>query len=184
MGSDDLFKKRKKDRRRKKETREIKPKILIVCEGEKTEPYYFKSFKITSAKIKICGVGMNTESLVKHTKDLYDKYNQNFDHVWCVFDRDDFKKNSFLNAFSLAKKYDFNIAYSNEAFELWYLLHFEFYNSALHRNDYIKKLNQLLRRKYEKNDAAIYDEIKNKQEFAITNAKKLLDINKGKNPFD
>jgi hypothetical protein len=37
---------------------------------------------------------------------------------------------------------------------------------------------------YEKNDATIYDEIKNKQEIAITNAKKLLDINKGKNPFD
>ncbi len=46
---------------------------------------------------------------------------------------------------------------------------------------YLKKEKKM---EYEKNDATIYDEIKNKQEIAITNAKKLLDINKGKNPFD
>ncbi len=39
MGSDDLF------RKRKVATRDRRPRILIVCEGEKTEPKYFESFR-------------------------------------------------------------------------------------------------------------------------------------------
>ena len=47
MGSDDLFKKRRKERRRRKyET--LTPRansFLIVTEGECTEPMYFKGMK-------------------------------------------------------------------------------------------------------------------------------------------
>jgi len=43
MGSDDLFRKRKAALERKVREREQR-RILIVCEGEKTEPNYFKSF--------------------------------------------------------------------------------------------------------------------------------------------
>jgi len=46
LGSDDLHKKRQKKRRKDKiETRKVIPyRYLIVCEGEKTEPNYFKYF--------------------------------------------------------------------------------------------------------------------------------------------
>ena len=47
MGSDDLFKKRKarklRDISRKKRTRDLYKRVLIVCEGQKTEPLYFVS---------------------------------------------------------------------------------------------------------------------------------------------
>ncbi|WP_026523772.1 MULTISPECIES: hypothetical protein [unclassified Butyrivibrio] len=47
MGSDDIFKKRRADR--KKRTHDFKtPKansFLIITEGEKTEPYYFNGLK-------------------------------------------------------------------------------------------------------------------------------------------
>lgn len=49
MGSDDLFNKRKakgaKDLARKKSKREAYEKVLIVCEGSKTEPYYFEDIR-------------------------------------------------------------------------------------------------------------------------------------------
>lgn len=49
MGSDDLFKKRKarklRDISRKKRTRELYKRVLIVCEGQKTEPLYFNSLR-------------------------------------------------------------------------------------------------------------------------------------------
>lgn len=38
--------------------------ILIVCEGENTEPSYFNQFRITSAKVEPIGEGYNTVSLV------------------------------------------------------------------------------------------------------------------------
>lgn len=63
MGSDDLFKKRKaksvKDTKRKSARREAYDRVLIVCEGTKTEPYYFEGLKaeynLHSANIRITG---------------------------------------------------------------------------------------------------------------------------------
>ncbi len=42
-------------------------RILIVCEGGRTEPNYFRSFRITSVHVNIQGKGMNTDSLVEET---------------------------------------------------------------------------------------------------------------------
>ena len=62
MGSDDLFKKKKAARaanqlERKRKNKEFKTKILIVCEGEKTEPFYFeelrKRYRLNTADIEI-----------------------------------------------------------------------------------------------------------------------------------
>lgn len=44
------------------------PTILIVCEGENTEPSYFEQFKLTSATI--IGEGYNAVSLVKQAEKL------------------------------------------------------------------------------------------------------------------
>jgi hypothetical protein len=46
--------------------------FLIVCEGEKTEPYYFKSFPVdpTVIKLDIKGEGKNTKSLVEKAIEL------------------------------------------------------------------------------------------------------------------
>lgn len=40
------------------------------------------------------------------------------------------------------------VAYSNDAFELWYLLHFQVVSSAHHRRDLDKKLGKHLGRTY------------------------------------
>lgn len=46
MGTDDLFKKaREKREARKSLNKKILDNILILCEGEKTEPNYFNGIK-------------------------------------------------------------------------------------------------------------------------------------------
>ncbi|MFH1856944.1 MAG: RloB domain-containing protein, partial [Candidatus Omnitrophota bacterium] len=67
MGTDELFHKRKRALARKIAIRSAKKHLLIVCEGTKTEPNYFKAF-ITSADVKIIGEGFNTMSLVEYAK--------------------------------------------------------------------------------------------------------------------
>lgn len=159
---------------RKVDTKEVRQRFLIVCEGEKTEPNYFRSFRVPKdvAEIDVKGVGENPSKLVNSAKDL--KEQEDYDQVWCVFDRDSWTPEDFNNAIRNAENQDFKVAYSNEAFELWYVLHFEFLNTGIPRNDYLQKLSLLLTQKYQKNSEKIYDELFDKQPTAIRNAINLL----------
>jgi hypothetical protein len=132
------------ERKRKSKVKETRVYFLIVCEGEKTEPNYFKSFK-TNVKsfvytIDILGEGSNTKDLVKRTIKARDSTSQVYDNVWAVFDRDSFTSNNFNGAIQLATTNNIKIGWSNEAFELWYLLHFQFRNSSMPRTDYKKAI--------------------------------------------
>ena len=158
--------------RRKVETRELRKSFLIVCEGEKTEPKYFEGFRVNKKLIEIKGLGYNTLSLVKEAISL--KEGNDYDQVWCVFDRDSFPAQNFNAAFESAASNNIRIAYSNEAFELWYLLHFQYYDAAIKRKEYCKMLTKSLGYKYVKNSDVIYDELLNLQSDAIRNAKRLL----------
>lgn len=120
------------------------PSILIVCEGENTEPSYFNQFRITSAKVKSVGEGYNTISLVNRALELARQ--GNYDRVWCVFDKDDFKDEDFNNAIQLAEGNGFGVAYSNQAFEYWLILHFnDHQGGGMHRDDHNEKINDLLK---------------------------------------
>jgi RloB-like protein len=171
--------------RRKEDTIPERQVVLIVCEGEKTEPYYFQSFPIDPAKVEIDGTGHNSDSLVelaiakkKKAKDKKTPYLQ----VWCVFDRDAFSGNNINRAFQLAKSNKIKIAYSNEAFELWFLLHFNFIDTACNRKDLRRKLSRLVPGGYKKNCENMYDILDDgnhkgkNQKQAINNAKKLESI--------
>ncbi len=166
---------------RKLDVREVKQRFLIVCEGKKTEPYYFKSFRVPKAIVAIEGAAGDPTRLVNSARKLADE--DEYDQVWCVFDRDEgaWTSQNFNNALQNAKTYGFHVAYSNECFELWYILHFEFLNTGLPRSDYEDKLSELLGVKYRKNDATIYQQLLVKQEIAIKYARKLLE---SYNPID
>lgn len=121
-----------------------KPTILIVCEGEKTEPSYFNQFRLTSATIKPVGEGYNTISLVNRAIQIANQ--TSYEQVWCVFDKDDFDSVDFNNAIILADANGFGIAYSNQAFEYWILLHFnDHQGGGMHRDEYNDKLNKSLK---------------------------------------
>lgn len=129
---------------RKEATKLEKPTILIVCEGENTEPSYFRQFKLATATIKPIGEGYNTVSLVKRAIQLASQ--TKYEQVWCVFDKDEFKDTDFNNAIQLAEANNFGVAYSNQAFEYWIILHFDDHQGGgMQRADYDKKINSLLK---------------------------------------
>lgn len=100
MGTDDLFHKRKakktKDLKRRKARREPFAKVLIVCEGEKTEPHYFNGLKdhyrLNSANVEVCAdrgsdpLGIYTFALERYEQEQV--AGDPFDKVFCVFDKD------------------------------------------------------------------------------------------------
>lgn len=137
-----------------------KPSIFIVCEGENTEPSYFNQFRLSSAKVKSVGEGYNTISLVNRALELSQQ--GSFDQVWCVFDKDDFNEQDFNDAIQIAKSNNFGVAYSNQAFEYWLILHFnDHQGGGMHRNDYNDKINSLLKPynvKYDGNGSKIVEE--------------------------
>lgn len=179
-------------------------RILIVCEGEKTEPLYFNWWKrqlenikriarsrtigeieitIPDDEIEVKGEGRNTKSLVQKAIELKNRPDNIVDYtqIWCVFDRDSFKPEQY-NAAIEACKGDIKAAYTNEAFELWYLLHFDYVNTGVSREQYKEKLTTCLygkksKQKYKKKDPEIYKKLlahpKADQQRAIQHAKEL-----------
>lgn len=162
------------------DTRETRERFLIVCEGEKTEPNYFRAFRVPKEVINVVGLGDNTVRIVEEAVRL--KTSGGFDQVWCVFDRDSFPVEHFNLALDLARANNIEVAYSNEAFELWYLLHFNYYDAALSRRDYADRLTRELSRRYEKNDKSMYDALLSRQPDAIRNAERLFNSYSPSNP--
>lgn len=185
---------RTKEKKRSIETKEVRVYFLIVCEGEKTEPNYFKSFK-TNVKsfvltIDAFGEASNAKDLVNRTIKYRDKSSQEYDSVWVVFDRDSFSPNNFNGAIGLAENNDIKVGWSNEAFELWYLLHFQYRNTYMSREDYKsaieKEVNDRIaaqsknkkpvKFKYQKNSIDMYAVLEKygNQQQAIKYAEKLI----------
>lgn len=115
--------------RRRAGFKPVKKTFLIVCEGENTEPEYFNAFRLTSATVKAIGKGLGTMSLVREAISVREQEKQkgkSFNFCWVVFDKDEYQ--DFDEAIEFAKKNGFEVAYSNQAFELWFLLHFKKYS--------------------------------------------------------
>lgn len=164
--------------------------FLIICEGE-TEQKYFNIFKklgndkniIIEVKLGHRKSGAVGITVVKTAIDLKDDY-YNKDEVWCVFDRDAKKENNnqqnFNQAIEFAHDNQINLAVSNDAFELWFLLHYEYYCSETHRSNINKLLISRLGGKYKSKEDIYhhlediyYNHLEDKQENAIKNATKL-----------
>lgn len=145
--------------RNKKDPKKI---VLIVCEWENTEPSYFKCFRnkygLRNLKIIPKGIGCVTRSLIKEARKLLleiqkqEWVRDGGIEVWCVFDADPKSDNPKQIAdFNTAiycdtPKAGFQVAYSNQAFEYWLLLHFfDNHGAEFHRDEYKKKLNYYLR---------------------------------------
>lgn len=183
------------EKKRKTEFKSKRQFYLIVCEGTKTEPNYFESLKkslpkgvLELANIDIDGTGKNTLTIIEEAKNLRkkyeDKYLRKIDNVWAVFDKDSFPVKNFNNAIikGESSRPKINCAWTNEAFELWYLLHFNYYNTGISRHQYQKLIEKEINKaakstdyKYEKNSSNMF-ELLNKygsQNDAINNSEKL-----------
>ncbi|WP_298076567.1 RloB family protein [uncultured Alistipes sp.] len=154
--------------------KKISCRILIICEGEKTEPNYFRRFRAGENnsfvyEVECDGKGNNTIDVVDDAIRRRDAAEKTipYDSVWAVFDRDSFPKDRFNNAIAKAQANGIEVAWSNEAFELWYLYHFHNRTTPMSREDYAdaisnavntsQKWNQNKPYKYAKNAPKNYD---------------------------
>ncbi len=206
MGTDNIFKKRQKQRAKRKS--EIKvPKAnsyLIVTEGERTEPLYFGGLKklieeklggnidikeAGAISIEICGEGRSTNRLIEMTEKIVRDSTILYQNIWVLFDKHDF--DDFDEAIKAGKDKGYNIAWSNQCFEYWLFLHFFYSDSALHRTEWVQKLDEIFKNlnikkgKYQKNYEDIYEIVNTygSTEVAIKNAKRRManfDINREK----
>ena len=129
---------------RKKAARNKILSVIIACEDESSAPTYFKMIVkslrenkvITQDSLVIANHKHNTpkgvlDDLIKHKED--GKNYKNFEHRWIVIDRDaprvnggGHTKDDFNGALSSAKIRQVEVAFANDSYELWYLLHFNY----------------------------------------------------------
>ncbi|HNW52466.1 MAG TPA: RloB family protein, partial [Prolixibacteraceae bacterium] len=177
---------------------EIRNLFHIYCEGENTEPEYFRSFKVnTETKVTAIGLGRSKTALVEKAIELLNrekllKRQANYDsdrQLWVVFDYD-FRGDAneaadFNNAINLAQSKGIRVAYSNDNFELWFVLHYQYQTAAATRYDYYRTLSDKLKCNYEEDgktkefSKSLYDIFLNDQPKAIQHARRLYEEKKG-----
>jgi hypothetical protein len=168
--------------------RESEKSYLIVCEGQ-TEEWYFNSFPVQTALVVSKGIGMTKYNLIEKARRMAKE--ADYDEVWCVFDLDFTPTiNGQIDDFNKAVYADngkkFRCAYSNDAFELWIYLHYNFTEEAQLRGFYYEQLSDYWSMNYEREGKAqsfsktIYQRLKDdsnaSQANAINRAAALLKI--------
>lgn len=176
--------------KRNEGTKEVQPgNYLIVTEGTETEVNYFKNIKriieslfsnsiiVEKIDLDVQGTGRSTKVLVNEA--IKKRSLKAYSDVWVVFDKDD--NPDFDEAIALAEKKGLNVAWSNECFELWLLLHFQDLKSGIGRNDYYSRLNTYFKNKninggkYDKNIDDIFDITSENVYTAIKRSNALLE---------
>lgn len=172
---------------------------LIVTEGTETEPAYFGAIKdiINSQyhgkiQLAVFGEGDNTVNLLNKARKRAESNPNGYKHVWIVYDTDDFPAENIDKVAQDCKEWSsedsitYHAIWSNQCIELWFLLHFSYMQSDLHRREYWPKLSKCLQDlgvgDYSKNRSDMYELLRPMLDFAIANAKRLEERNKGKSP--
>lgn len=198
MGTDDLFHKKKarkaESHRREKAKRAPYERVLIVCEGIKTEPNYFiglcREWGLRPATVIIEDkkIGLDPKGLVAFAMQTFSK-NKDFENVFCVFDKD--KHASYLAALdrirsTRLKGTKFHAITSVPCFEVWILLHFTYTTHASRaagQDPDCERVIDALDQKgcfpgYEKGSKEIFDVLRDKIDTAIKNAGLLEEFHK------
>ena len=137
---------RERRTRRRAPFREPRPIILIVCEGENTEPQYLEGLRraCRNPRVDILvhhkhGVPRTLVEIARQSKREAETKarregddNLAYDSVWCVFDIDDHP--NVPDARQMARDNGIELAISNPCIELWLLLHFRDNPGMQHRD--------------------------------------------------
>ena len=134
--------------------RSVGRRIIIACEGSRTEPGYFDSIRESKGLsrksiIIVPHVGTDPFTVVNSAVTARDEQRRRRDwgrkdEAWAVFDGDEHKlenPENWNNAIQRASGQGIRLAVSNPCFEFWYLLHFQEHRSHLTR----QKARELLR---------------------------------------
>lgn len=145
-------------------------RILIVCEGAKTEVNYFEEVRqearLPSVHPRVIHSPLGTEpqQVVQGAKEKFLE-SREYDQVYAVFDRDQHR--TYANAISMAQALDrkmkndekklvcFKSIVSVPCFELWLLLHFRDVMAPIPRDEALRLLRLYLPR-YQKGNNDTY----------------------------
>lgn len=121
----------RKNIRRKRPFRDRHVRILIVCEGRKTERNYFSDlaghYRLGDNVVKVVGLGQTPVPVVEEAKKCRRREAQkgeSYDKVFCVFDCDE--HTDFQRASTMAEASGINLVRSWPCFEFWFLLHLRY----------------------------------------------------------
>ncbi|MDO8445227.1 MAG: RloB family protein [Deltaproteobacteria bacterium] len=167
--------------------------VLIVCEGSKTEPNYFKglkdSLRLSSANIIIADntTGSDPLSVVNSAIKEFNK-DPSYDRVYCVFDKD--KHTTYAPAIDkirstrLKNNAELHSITSIPCFEIWLLLHYTYTTGSFCAagNDsncalVLSKLKTYIP-DYEKGNQQIFKIVELKLPDALSRAKRLEEFHK------
>jgi hypothetical protein len=129
---------------------EKKKSFLIICEGENTEPLYFKKFPVPTNTVIIEGGCFTKTKLVDYALEISKAAKYEDREVWCVFDYDikpdeaATQPQDFNNAIIKAEGNGMKVAWSNDAFELWFVLHYQKLETHITREE----LYSILKKKW------------------------------------
>jgi len=185
---------------RKQGQRPPHDRILIICEGQKTERLYLdairQQYSIPSSRVKVLPSDLGTEpSQVVHFAKNKFLETRAYEWVFAVFDRDDHRTyHDALNhaaALDRQQKNDggnkirFVAVPSVPCFELWLLLHFEDVQAFSHRTEMVKRLKQHIPN-YRKGSPGIFALTEPNLDVAIERARHLrrrFNPREATNPF-
>ncbi|WP_347053509.1 RloB family protein [Flavobacterium olei] len=163
--------------------------ILIVCEGQ-TEELYFESFPVLGMTVRTVNLkGQSKLKLIESTKEIVERSDYEYEDIWCVFDMDvkrgEVEFADFDNSIAKGIQLGYNVAYSNDSFELWFYLHFEYTDAEHLRGFYYDELGKKFGLNYVKDGKKyefclklyniLLDDGTSSQEKAIERAKKLFE---------
>jgi RloB-like protein len=196
MGEDNQPKHRQRSRELKRRTAKRAPieRLLIVCEGKKTEPQYITEirteFRLSTANVQVLQSELGTQPLqvVEYAEQLFLYGDRSkaiepfaFDRVISIFDRDDHP--TYHNALSKVKALNgkklendlgeaatFIAIASVPCFEVWLLLHFEDIQAPIHRDEVYSRLRSHII-DYDKGRSGYWAVTKPYLEIAINRAK-------------
>lgn len=178
MGSEDLFKKKRgpktsKDLARRNAVKSPLAKILIVCEGKKTEPNYFEDLinyfeLLTASVIDVTGeCGSSPMCVVRHAKEQHKIMTDKgapYDQIFVVIDKD--AHSDYMAALDALRRSKPSSSWftvnSVPCFEYWLLLHYTYSTKAFRNlpgnssgNQIVSELKKYIK-DYEKGSKGIF----------------------------
>ena len=176
------------DYKRREAFKEPRKSILIVCEGEKTEPIYFDKLKdrlrLIMVDVDIVGEGAAPINVVDHAIELREERKGvakrsltkvEYEVIYCVFDVEaPTPHESLANAVIKAKDNKFEVILSNPCFEYWYILHFRKTSAPFNSSQDVKSALREEHPDYNESDTTIFDVVYPKTDDAIKHSKEVL----------
>ena len=173
------------DYKRREAFKEPRKSILIVCEGEKTEPIYFNALKETlrliMVDVEIVGEGGAPITVVNRAIARREERKQiakksltktEYEVIYCVVDVDTHE--TLDQAIDKARGNEICVILSNPCFEYWYILHFRKTSAPFSSSQNVKSALRREHSAYSESDTTIFNVVYPKTSDAIKRSKEVL----------